>query len=84
MQERVMTEVDKWFSREYPYDMAECGYCASMHARDNPECHEPEHEAMRKHAAKLGLRIPTAGTPPKIIRAFMAFRKRWAKFYPKP
>ena len=76
-------EMVRHVEAEYPYDFAKCGLCATQHARtDNsimPNCSVRSHVKMRAEARKLFSSVDN--WPSR--RVFLAFRRRWAKFYPK-
>lgn len=77
----MATEGQKWNSWEWPYDNATCRNCASFH--DQFDCADPEHVEMVKAAKKMGLRkLLESGDDKKIRRAFLSFRKKFARFYP--
>jgi hypothetical protein len=74
-------EFKKWRTALYPYDEAECGYCATQHA-SICSCDNTEHAEMRQEAQKLELtEIVYSGDPKKFRRTVLAFRKKFAKFY---
>ena len=74
-----MTEYEKWNAAQYPYDDALCGYCATQHG--DSMCSTRSHIPMSEAAAALP--TPVNRKDRKIRAAFIAFRKRFAKFYPK-
>jgi hypothetical protein len=70
-------ELDK---SEYPYDRAECGFCATQHAYSSfSSCYKPEHAEMKREADTLGLaNMLHAETFRDMV---LAFREKFAKFY---
>jgi hypothetical protein len=84
------TECDKWENAEYPYDLAECGFCFTYHAFVYSwSCHNAEHDEMRQEATELitGMERETRDmlydNPEKFRHLVLAFRKKFAKFYKK-
>jgi len=76
-----MTEKDKWYEAKYPYDLASCGNCATMHGSPRNEfCKEPEHEAMRQEAREIWL---GEWDSPEYIAKVLAFRQKYDRFYPQ-
>lgn len=76
-------EESKWMDAKYPYDRAKCGVCASSHNLTGM-CLQSAHAAMRREAARLDL-VPVDRTnaTKELLVKFRAFRKKFAKFYPK-
>lgn len=77
------TEVEKWNIGQFPYDRAKCKHCASWHQTFPGMCQIPAHAPMVAAAKKLDLRgLLDTGDDKKIRRAFLSFRKKFARFYP--
>jgi hypothetical protein len=74
---RKRTEYERWARGEYPYDMAECGWCATQHAL-LWGCCQQNHAEMREEAKKLRAILQT---PVKFRKAILAFREKFARFY---
>jgi hypothetical protein len=71
----------RWMNGEYPYDLAECGYCATQHAY-KWNCTNTKHAEMKQEAQELKLYDLVYGNDPgKLHRTVLAFRERFAEFY---
>jgi hypothetical protein len=82
MSKRGKLEYEEWQDVKYPYDMAECVACATQHAQRSC-CNLPAHKEMRKEARKLGLsQALILSQPAKARRLALAFREKFARFYP--
>jgi hypothetical protein len=79
----IKTELNKWRESEYPYDLAECGCCATHHY--SAVCSHPKHAEMRQEAKELGLLDlgprDMVDNPKKWRDVVLSFRKKFAKFY---
>jgi hypothetical protein len=78
----IKTERGNWWKTEYPYDLAECGWCATQH--DGSNCNDQEHAEMRQEAKKLRLSGMLEAEPfraRKFRRVVLAFREKFAKFF---
>jgi hypothetical protein len=79
-----VSEMDKWVAGEYPYDQAECGFCATMHRKESDDrCTLSKHAEMRKEAKRLwgaGFLL----SYPEFRAAVLAFREKFDRFYPTP
>jgi hypothetical protein len=76
-------EVKKWELGKFPYDRAECGTCATNHDVD-AFCLVPEHEKMKVAAREMNVGPSKIRDNPTGSRKLvLAFRKKFAKFYPK-
>jgi hypothetical protein len=82
--EDVMTEHEKWSNTKYPYDNAECCYCATQHDNILPfhaRCVWPSHEEMRKEASELQLATMNEQDSPEFRSIVLKFREKYARFY---
>jgi len=74
-----LTEFNNWLDAKYPYDMADCGNCATVHA--SVECHmHPEMSRVAKEEYGFTAKTQREITP-IVKKRILAFRRRFAKFY---
>jgi hypothetical protein len=85
MSKQGEAEYRKWAYAEFPYDEAECYFCATAHRRkDRSGCMVPHHAEMRKAAAALEIGGDEIfAHPRRSRRLILAFRKKFARFYPR-
>jgi hypothetical protein len=80
---RGQQEHKKWQDFKFPYDPAECGNCATFHQYGSA-CNVGIHEEMRIAAQKMGIcGGDIVSHPVRSRRLVLAFRKKFAKFYPR-
>jgi hypothetical protein len=78
-------EYSRWMYAQFPYDRAECEVCATQHAHSVfGTCRERTHEEMRAAAVEMDLSpADIFDAPIRSRKLILAFRKKFAKFYPK-
>lgn len=72
----------KWYNGKYPYDLADCGNCASQHFSF---CTDPKHQELIAAVKEERELVSPKGldrTPGKARVAFLRLRKKFARFYP--
>jgi hypothetical protein len=80
--EDVMGEHEKWNASRYPYDNAECSYCATQHDdSDLVFCKWPSHKEMIREAGELQLSELNKQNSPEFRSTVLKFRKKYKRFY---
>jgi hypothetical protein len=78
-----MTEHERWNASRYPYDNAECSYCATQHDDSNVSfyCIWPSHKEMRMEASELQLSKLNEQHSTEFRSTVLKFREKYARFY---
>jgi len=73
-----MTEEDMYFAAQYPYDLAECGFCLLMHKWGC--CKDSRHVEMSRMVKES---IPHGGIGTEKREVYTNLRELFRDFYPQ-
>ncbi len=75
------TEETRWYEAVYPWDMASCRRCISMHASSG--CSDPEHAELSKAARAAGLTgaCPSLGKTLSMRGTALKLRQEFSHLY---